>query len=182
MAVVSCGRRRGSSLPRRLLRARSGAALSSDGWRRGSPPTRTALARPSAAWRARCCAPLCERFCGRLMLHCCTSSCTAGLDCVGPRGDCAVLYAEVCERRSRTAGGCGLRESGRRSSLSGAAAAAGAGAAAGADAAAGAARLCDSAHRARRGNLTRRAASRAAAVAARGWRRRLEAVVDFESI
>ena len=76
---------------------------------------------------------------------------------------------------------CGLRESGRRSPLSGADAGAGAGAA-GADAAAGAARLCDSAHRARRGNLTRRAASRAAAVAARGWRRRLEAVVDFEFI
>ena len=48
MSYQLCGRRRGSSLPRRLLRARSGAALSSDGWRRGSPPTRTALARPSA--------------------------------------------------------------------------------------------------------------------------------------
>ena len=77
---------------------------------------------------------------------------------------------------------CGLRESGRRSNLSGAdAAGAGAGGA-GADAAAGAARLCDSAHRARRWNLTRWAASRAAAVAARGWRRWLEAVVDFEFI
>ena len=77
---------------------------------------------------------------------------------------------------------CGLRESGRRSSFSGAAAAAAAAGADGADAAAGAARLCDSAHRARRWNLTRWAASRAAAVAARGWRRRLEAVVDFEFI
>ena len=55
-------------------------------------------------------------------------------------------------------------------------------AAAGADAAAGAARLSDLTRCARRGNLTRRAASRAAAVAARRWRWRLVAVVDFEFI
>ena len=67
-----------------------------------------------------------------------------------------------------------------------AAAAGGGGAAAGlllvADAAAGAARLSDSTRRARRGHLTRRAASRAAAIAARRWRWRLVAVVDFEFI
>ena len=51
--------------------------------------------------------------------------------------------------------------------------------AAGADAAAGAARLSDSTRGARGGNLTRRAASRAAAIAARRWRWRLEAVVDL---
>ena len=65
-----CGRRRGSPLPRRLLRARGGAALSRDGWRRGSPPTYAALVRRSAAWRARRCAPLCERFCADVTLHC----------------------------------------------------------------------------------------------------------------
>ena len=65
-----CGRRRGSPLPRRLLRARGGAALSRDGWRRGSPPTYAALVRPPAAWRARRCAPLCERFCAAVTLHC----------------------------------------------------------------------------------------------------------------
>ena len=62
-----CGRRRGSPLPRRLLRARGGAALSRDGWRRGSPPTYAALVRPPAAWRARRGVPICERFCA---LHC----------------------------------------------------------------------------------------------------------------
>ena len=64
------GRRRGSPLPRRLLRARGGAALSRDGWRRGSRPTYAALVRPTAAWRARRCAPLCERFCAAVTLHC----------------------------------------------------------------------------------------------------------------
>ena len=70
--------------------------------------------------------------------------------------------------------------SGRCASLSGGGG--GAAAAGGADAPAGAARLCDSTRCARRGYLTRRAASRAAAVAARGWRWRLVAVVDFEFI
>ena len=65
-----CGRRRGSPLPRRLLRARGGAALSRDGWRRGSRPTYAALVRPPAAWRARRCTPLCERFCAAVTLHC----------------------------------------------------------------------------------------------------------------
>ena len=65
-----CGRRRGLPLPRRLLRARGGAALSRDGWRRGSRPTYAALVRPPAAWRARRCAPLCERFCAAVTLHC----------------------------------------------------------------------------------------------------------------
>ena len=64
------GRRRGSSLPRRLLRARGGAALSRDGWRRGSRPTYAALVRPPAAWRARRCTPLCERLCAAVTLHC----------------------------------------------------------------------------------------------------------------
>ena len=63
--------------------------------------------------------------------------------------------------------------------LSAAAAAGGGGAAAGADAAAGAARLSDSTRRARRGHLTRRAALRAAAIAARRWRWRVVAVVDL---
>ena len=56
-----------------------------------------------------------------------------------------------------------------------AAAAAAAGADASADAAAGAARLSDSTRRGRRGHLARRAASRAAAIAARRWRWRLVA-------
>ena len=60
-----------------------------------------------------------------------------------------------------------------------AAAAAAAGAAAGADAAGGAARLSDSTRGARSGHLTRRAASRAAAIADRRWRWRLVAVVDL---
>ena len=47
------------------------------------------------------------------------------------------------------------------------------------DAAAGAARLSDSTRRARRGHPTRRAASRAAAIAARRWRWRVVAVVDL---
>ena len=65
------GRRRGSSLSRLLLCARGGAALPRDDWRRGSPPTRTALVRPPAAWRARRCARICECSCGCFILHCC---------------------------------------------------------------------------------------------------------------
>ena len=97
--------------------------------------------------------------------------------------DAAAGAARLCDwaRRARRERLTRRAASGRCASLSGGGGAAAA-AAGGADAAAGAARLSDATRCARRGYLTRRAASRAAAVAARGWRWRLEAWWVFEFI
>ena len=90
--------------------------------------------------------------------------------------DAAAGAARLCDwaRRARRERLTRRAASGRCASISGGGGGAAA-AAGGADAAAGAARLSDATRCARRGYLTRRAASRAAAVAARGWRWRLEA-------
>ena len=105
-----CGRRRGSPLPRRLLRARGGAALSRDGWRRGSPPTYGALVRRSAAWRARRCAPLCERFYACTACLCCCWwwwCCCCWCRCCCWRGAALRLGSTRASRASDAAGGVG---------------------------------------------------------------------------
>mmetsp|Transcript_9615 Transcript_9615/g.28636 ORF Transcript_9615/g.28636 Transcript_9615/m.28636 type:complete len:224 (-) Transcript_9615:88-759(-) len=94
--------------------------------------------------------------------------------------DAAAGTARLCDwaRRARREHLTRRAASGRCASLSGGGGGAAA-AAGGADAAAGAARLSDATRCACRGNPTRRAAPRAAAVAARRWRWRQEAVVDL---
>ena len=93
----------------------------------------TALVRPPAAWRARRCALLCERFCAHVTLHCLSLVVVVVVVMV-------LLLVQMLLLARR-----------------------------------GSATRLD----ARREHLTRRAASRAAAIAARRWRWRLEAVVDL---
>ena len=72
MAVISCAAVAAARLCRGGCCAHVAAPLSraTAGAAARSPPTHTALVRPPAAWHARRCAPLCERFCAHVTLHC----------------------------------------------------------------------------------------------------------------